>query len=92
MATVRDIHGQTFTFDDGGRAARTLVNDGVLVICGLSAINIETNSLNQVEAYIGGGKMKVTTSEFVKRSNILTTASLPTKTATDMKPNYISKM
>ncbi|KAF8533998.1 hypothetical protein BDD12DRAFT_862660 [Trichophaea hybrida] len=72
MATeVRDIHGRTFDLADEQTVTEALQNDGILVICSRSTINVPMNSLNQVEAREKWGDLGYTTDEFVKRDIFL---------------------
>jgi hypothetical protein len=71
MATVRDIHGRTFNLVDEQIVAEALQNDGVLVICSSSTIDVPMNSLNQVDAREKWGDLGYTTDEFVKREIFL---------------------
>jgi hypothetical protein len=73
MATVvRSVHGETFTLEarpDAVRAA--LEEDGVLVICQRSPIDITPNSVNEVQAREVWGILGFTTWEFVKKEIVM---------------------
>jgi len=75
MVEFRDIRDQIF--DNTEREAQTLLRYRTIVIEVQSTIDIQTNSLNEVQAISEGGDFGISTKQFTKKSNVLTKASLP---------------